>query len=334
MDNRKRNVHNSGPLGMLVKSGQVKKIEDEDTELPGERAGDSKINVPHFKTQTGVEFTEQELVYVDPKECEPWKYANRQEGELGDMDGLIESIKLNKQLQPALIRTHPHPHEGIKYEIIFGRRRHLACIKLGVPFLAIRKEIANVQDAIASQDAENKLRDDVSNYSNAKLYQRLLVDNVFKNEKELAEKLQMSTSSLNDLMAYTKIPADIVNEIPNIHALSKNIVLKIMQLLNKSKMHHSAILSVAAELGNSITSSAKLEHAVVGQLNKKTRIKHVAKFYKSNTGTKLFTFKMDQRGSPCLVINKELTPNIQVEDLCGHLCKYLENKINQSGYPD
>ena len=33
MDNSKRNVHNSGPLGMLMKSGQVKKIEAAEEEI-------------------------------------------------------------------------------------------------------------------------------------------------------------------------------------------------------------------------------------------------------------------------------------------------------------
>ncbi len=183
MDNSKKNIHNSGPLGMLVKSGQVKKIEDTSApvalvkELP---TNSQKTGSFYFKTQSGIEFAENELMYVDPNKCEPWKYANRQEDELGNMDELVESLRNNKQLQPALIRNHPNPHDGINYEIVFGRRRHIACLKLGMPFWAIRKDIPNIQDAIALQDAENKLRNDVSNFSNAKLYKKLLLDGIFK----------------------------------------------------------------------------------------------------------------------------------------------------------
>ena len=125
MDNSKRSVHNSGPLGILMKSGQIKKVDDAEEPVKSPPAT-SSVGGSYFKTKSGIEFTEHELVYVDPKECESWKYANRQRGELGDMEELVASIRANKQLQPALIRLHPTPHDEIKYEVIFGCRRHQA----------------------------------------------------------------------------------------------------------------------------------------------------------------------------------------------------------------
>lgn len=338
MDNSKRNIHNSGPLGMLMKNGQVKKMEiSEEIKEETNSYINHKSTGSYFKTQSGIEFSEQELVYVNPEECEPWKYANRQESELGDIEGLIDSIKAHKQLQPALIRHHPTPHDNIKYEVIFGRRRHIACLKLGIPFLAIRKEIPNVQDAIASQDAENKLRNDVSNYSNALLYQRLLADNVFKTEKELADKLRFSTSTLNDLMAYAKIPEDIVKVIPNIHTLSKQLAVKLVQLLNKSKDNHSKILKIAPLIGKSIISQAKLEKLFdTEQKFSKENVNtlHSAVSYTSPTGKKLFTFKSDYRGLPSIVLNKEIVDLINFEDMCLHVSNYLEKLVSESEYSD
>ena len=336
MDNSKRNIHNSGPLGMLMKNGQIKKIETaEEKKAETNNYVNHKSTGSYFKTQSGIEFSEQELIYVNPEECEPWKYANRQESELGDIEGLIDSIKAHKQLQPALIRHHPTPHDNIKYEVIFGRRRHIACLKLGIPFLAIRKEIPNVQDAIASQDAENKLRNDVSNYSNAWLYQRLLADNVFKTEKELADKLRFSTSTLNDLMAYAKIPEDIVNEIPNIHTLSKQLAVKLVQLLNKSKDNHTKILKIAGQIGKTITSQAKLEKLFdIEQKPSKKNTLHSAVSYTTPTGKKLFTFKSDYRGLPSIVLNKEIIDLINFEDMCHHVSSYLEKLVSESEYSD
>jgi ParB family chromosome partitioning protein len=338
MDNSKRNIHNSGPLGMLMKNGQIKKIEiTEEVQSEANNYVNHKSTGSYFKTQSGIEFSEQELIYVNPEECEPWKYANRQEGELGDIEGLIDSIKAHKQLQPALIRHHPAPHGNIKYEVIFGRRRHIACLKLGIPFLAIRKEIPNVQDAIASQDAENKLRNDVSNYSNALLYQRLLADNVFKTEKELADKLRFSTSTLNDLMAYAKIPEDIVKEIPNIHSLSKQLAVKLVQLLNKSKDNHSKILKIAGQIGKTITSQARLEKLFEVEQKpskKSTNTLQSAVSYTSPAGKKLFTFKSDYRGLPSIVLNKEIAELVNFEDMCHHFSTYLEKLLSQSEYSD
>ena len=213
MDNSKKNVHSSGPLGMLVKTGQIKKI---DSSIESDRGNLQHVGLDrlktstssYFRTQSGIEFKENELVLIDPNECESWEYANRSEDEMGNMDELIKSIQENHQLQPALVRSHPNPHDGVKYQIIFGRRRHVACLSLGIPFLVIKKDSLTKQEAIACQDAENKFRKNVSNYSNAKLYKKLLEDQTFKTEKELAEKLGISSSSLNDLMSFTKIPPD------------------------------------------------------------------------------------------------------------------------------
>ena len=143
MNNSKKNVHSSGPLGMLVKTGQIKKVDShEEAEGSLQTTGLDRLttNASYFRTQAGVEFKENELVFVDPKECEPWEYANRPETEMGDIDGLVKSLQDNTQLQPALVMTHPNPHDGIKYQIIFGRRRHVACLKLGIQLLVIKKD--------------------------------------------------------------------------------------------------------------------------------------------------------------------------------------------------
>lgn len=333
MDNNKRNIHNSGPLGMLIKKGQVKKIDDSNmSQLDTKVITRSRPNKMshYFKTQSGIEFTEHELIYVDPNECKPWKYANRQEDELGDMNELIESIRINKQLQPALIRLHPEPHDGVIYEIIFGRRRHAACLKLGIPFLVILKNISNIQEAIMFQDAENKFRKNVSHYSNAMLYKRLLDDCVFKTEKALADKLRISTSSLSDLMSFTKIPQDIVVAIPDIHSLSKSFALKIISLLNKSKNYHMKLLDLAPKIGTGITSPARLGKIIENHMANEKLINKQAlksKQYKSRQGEKLFTFKYDQRGTPSIAFNKEFAKGKDFNQLCNRIQMILEEQF-------
>lgn len=336
MDNSKRNVHNSGPLGILVKSGQVKKMAISSS--PVDPSSQVSVATSYFKTQSGIEFTDNELIFVDPKTCEPWKYANRQEDELGEMAELIESIKCNKQLQPALVRKHPHPHNGIIYEVIFGRRRHLACLNLGIPFLVICKEISNDQDAIQVQDAENKYRKDISPYSNALLYQKLLNDGLFKTEKELAEKLRMPASTLNDLLVFSKLPIELVSKIPNIHSLSKNFALKLMNSLKQSPQSYSIVLEVAPLIGDVISSPAKFDLF----LKKKLKIsssssiteKTETKLFFSDKGEKLFTFKFDQRGSPCFVLHKKIMSHLNLANVCESIQNLLETHLNLSGYPD
>lgn len=328
MDNSNRNVHNSGPLGMLMKEGQIKKIDESGRQHQhSELDTRNKSGTSYFKTKTGIEFSEHELMYVDPKECEPWRYANRHEDEMGDLNELIESLKANKQLQPALITPHTNPRPNMRYEIIFGRRRHAACLALGIPFLVILKEFTNVQEAIASQDAENKMRNDVSAYSNAVLYKRLLEDAVFLSEKELAAKLRLSTSSLNDLMAFNKIPASILTSIPEVHRLSVSFALKLCSLASRSQAHYDQLLKLAPYIGVTITSPVKLEKQLEANLSKVGPKKVFSKeqFVAAN-GQKLFILKQDQRGSPCIVLNRELSHSIDLRDLCDLIQTFLEEK--------
>lgn len=325
-----RNVHASGALGRLLSKGEVTKVEDNITPQvsDGLRGSIAKTKNAYFKTQSGIEFKENELLYVSPEECEPWKYANRQEAEMHDIQDLMDSISQNQQLQPALVRPHPNPHDKIKYEIIFGRRRHLACSKLDIPFLVIVKDIPDVKDAIATQHAENESRHDVSNYSNAILYKKLLKDGVFKSERELASKLNYSSSSFNDLMSFTKIPHDIVNKIPNIHTLSIAMAVKIAQLLSKYDDAHALLHELAPLLGSTITSPAKLENALKSKQIKIEKIDLPSpQIFISKQGRKLFTLKKDFRGSPCIIFDKEIEHLINVSALCNTLKDQVEDAL-------
>ncbi len=328
MDNSKKTVHSSGPLGMLVRSGQIKSIEADNEDQFGKtrfRHDYRNDLAPYFKTATGIVFSENELFNVDPKQCEPWKYANRLDGDMGNIQELVRSIKDNGQLQPGLIRPHPKPYNNIKYEVIFGRRRYEACLQLNLPFLVIKKNIVNIEEALLYQEVENRERKDISNYSNAMLYKKLLDNGVFKNEKDLSDKLKISLSKIYDLMAYAKIPSEIVKLISDIHGLSNNLALKIVSILKNSPQMRLNLLKIAPEIGVTITSPVKLEASLVEKNNKDNYVIKAIK-YKSSLGAKLFTFKINHKGLPCIVVDKNIR-NINYEELCKYLATYLERMI-------
>jgi len=327
MNNDKRNVHRSGALGMLLQSGQIKNIDEEELKETNITAKKEKISSEKFVTDTGLVFTEDELFYIDPEHCESWKYANRLPTELGDIDELIKSIKEQGQLQPALVRSHPNSHGNVKFEIIFGRRRHIACMHLNRPLLVIKKDFDDLKEAVAYQDAENKQRKNISNYSNSSLYKRLLEDKVFLSEKELAEKLGFSPSTFSNLMSFSKIPVPIISVIPDIHNLPISMAAKILSLLNASKSNYQRLVSIAPQIGNSITTPAKLEKMMEPEVLLNERINDKAKVIKSKNGKKLFTFKTDYKGTPCVLIDREIANSLSMDNLCEHLKVYLEQEI-------
>lgn len=334
MDNSKKNVHNSGPLGMLVKTGQIKKVHLEEEPDHGklQHVGleGLKSAGSFFKTQAGIKFNENELVFVDPKECESWEYANRSDSEMGDIDELVKSIRENSQLQPALIRSHPHPHDGVKYQIIFGRRRHAACLILNTPLLVIKKDSLSLQEAIVCQDAENKFRKDVSNYSNAILYKKLLEHKAFKTEKELAAKLRIAPSSLNELMTYTKLPEEVVERIYNIHQLPVYMATKISRLLAENNHLLDELIRISPEIGKSITTPAKLEMALLSEKKHLADVSHRTKPIHDRNGKKIFTFKIDHKSVPSIVFQKNLLDQIDFDQVCAKIKDYIDSLNIQS----
>lgn len=323
-----RSVHASGALGILLNKNLIKPVDEEFTAHQQLKATNLP-SLPSFETQSGLVFRESDLVYVDPRECEPWKYANRLENEMGNLNELVESIRQHDQLQPVLIRPHPAPHDGIKYEIIFGRRRHLACLRLDKSLLAIQKEFNDDQDAVVMQDAENKFRKDISNYSNALLYKKLLEARVFQNDHELAKKLGIARSSLSELLSYTKIPQDIADLIPDIHALSTNMALKIVALLNKDPSCKPRILEVAPQIGKSVTSALKLEQVITFSkpISAASLTSLPAKTLVSQQGEKLCTLQFDKQGAPRLLIEKSLWQRLDQESFLEHVKSQLETCI-------
>lgn len=308
MDNSKRNVHNSGPLGKLMQAGQIKKIEIEEeaptTNLKHVGMEGLKSTDTYFKTQSGIKFRENELLFIDPNECEPWEYANRSIEEMGDLDELMLSIKSSSQLQPALIRLHPSPHENIKYQVIFGRRRLEACKRLNIQLLAIIKDKLDTQEAIACQDAENKLRADVSNYSNALLYKRLINDKAFASGQELANKLNISKSSFAELMTYTKIPSALIIKIPDIHNLPVYMAIKLVKLITEDSNNLPKLIAVSSQIGLTLNTPAKLEAAIKSSTGGKSQVLHGTRIICDDNGKKLFTFKIDHKGLPSISFNK------------------------------
>lgn len=332
MANQGKSVQGTGALSRLLNSNDIAKIDDEISQ--DESSFITNKNLPKYKTPSGIVFVENELFEVDPKECEPWKYANRLDNELGDIDELAQSIRENKQLQPALVRNHPSPHDGIKYEIIFGRRRYEACLKLGIKLIVIKKDISNTRDAILLQDAENKFRKNVSNYSNAILYKRLIQDRVFLHEADAAKRMGIPLQTFNDLMAFSKIPDEIINLIPSIHALSISMAKKIISLLNESNENHGQLIRYAKHIGESIKSPVALGKMLKnnGDIQKS---QPTARFVETLDGRRLFKIDTNHRGKTRLVIDKNLEINhkFDKEDFYNYLAKYFEEKMGLSIAP-
>lgn len=328
MDNKKRNVHNSGPLGMLMNSGQIQEVNAEINAKKDLQSSESPNQLnKYILKDAGIEFTANELIYVDVNECEPWEFANRPENEMGDIQELMTSIQKNNQLQPALIRPHPAPHDNIKYEVIFGRRRHQACANLGIPLWVIKKDNLKLMDAIAAQHSENKCRNDVSPYADAITYKELLEKKHVKSQSALAQALNMSRQSLSAILTFNRIPSSLLEKIPNPHVLSVNFALTLVSLIDENPNNLDVLIKNASKIGVTLNSAKSISN-LCAKASQPVSSVEPTKLFTSKTGQKLFSVKSDKKGSPVITIDKSILQYFEPDQILQHLQTFLDRKVS------
>ena len=160
------------------------------------------------------------------------------------------------------------------------------------------------------------------------LYDRLLLDGVFKNQAELAVKLGISSSTLNELMAFTRIPEEIASKIKNIHSLTIVMALKIVNLANESDHTYQRMIELASKIGESITNPLQLEKAINQKTTQFTQELLIQpRIYSTKSGKKLFSYKIDSKGNHAILINKHFANFINSDEICNNLKTMLESTI-------
>lgn len=131
--------------------------------------------------------TEKILIEVDPNRTRMWKYADRTGTDddlyLGDL--LVSMAIGKKQISPVLARK-VEGEDGIDYELIYGRRRRAACIKIGRPLLL---ELTEEDDKTCSRYMfeENDNHADTTPLEKAKSWYIQFNDGLFESQREMAE---------------------------------------------------------------------------------------------------------------------------------------------------
>jgi ParB family chromosome partitioning protein len=148
---------------------------------------------------------------ISPQDILPWGPQDRLGAELTAVNShetveeLAESIKTNGQQVPVLLR--PSREQDGKFEVIYGRRRVLACRMAGVAVKALVRTMDDGQ-ALIAKGLENSSREDLSFYERAR-FAKAITEQGYSNE-ELMQALSISKNTLSQLNRITKhIPDDI-----------------------------------------------------------------------------------------------------------------------------
>jgi ParB family chromosome partitioning protein len=188
-------VPRTGPGQMLAYRSHMQENSRQVEELRGQ--------LSEFDGSVPAKLLDSELVL-------PSRWANRHNSsfssaEFSELKAEIASSQGNIQA----IRVRPHPDKPGHYEIVFGHRRHRACLELGLPVLAVIAPLADHQ-LFAAMDRENRSRADLSPFEQGEMYRRALDEGLYPSLRQLVLGLGVDLGNASRAISIARLPAEVL----------------------------------------------------------------------------------------------------------------------------
>lgn len=162
--------------------------------------------------------------------------AGQPRKDMGDLAGLVESVREKGVLEPLLVRYMP---QSDAYMIISGERRYQAAREAGLRELpCIEKEIGD-GETLEIALIENLQRKDLTPFEEADGL-HALADRFALTHEEIARRVSKSRSSVTESLSLRTIPDDIKAVCIDRGVLSKSQLLEIARQPTDGKMREAA----------------------------------------------------------------------------------------------
>lgn len=149
---------------------------------------------------------------MDPALIGRSKYANRHESNFSgpEFDRLKREIsEAGGNVQPIKVRPVAGRADGVQFEIVFGHRRHDACLQLGLQVLTMVDSLDD-RALFLEMERENRERSDLSPWEQGIMYAKALDFGLFTSNRQLALALGIDHSNLGKSLALSKLPDEVV----------------------------------------------------------------------------------------------------------------------------
>lgn len=159
---------------------------------------------------------------LDPKLIRPSRWANRHEDsftspEFEELKNEIESAGGNVQpirVRPVLNGSTPAAQGGAMYEVVFGHRRHRACLDLGIEVRTLIED-ASDQELFEAMERENRGRKNLSAWEQGCMYRKALDEGLYPSLRKLAEGVKVDVSLVSKSVALARLPDAVVAAFPS-----------------------------------------------------------------------------------------------------------------------
>jgi ParB family chromosome partitioning protein len=153
---------------------------------------------------------------LDPACVVPSKWANRHSDSFESED--FEALKADIQSAGGNVQAiKVRPLAGSQaqhYEIVFGHRRHRACLELGLPVLAVIEPI-NEQALFVEMDRENRQRADLRPYEQGEMYRRALDEGLYVSLRKLADAIGVQAPNVSVAVKIARLPVEVLDAFPS-----------------------------------------------------------------------------------------------------------------------
>jgi ParB family transcriptional regulator, chromosome partitioning protein len=153
---------------------------------------------------------------LNPSDIAPSRWANRHEDSFAgsEFDLLkAEIASSGGNIQPIKVRPVPNT-DPQKFEIVFGHRRHRACLDLGLEVVAMVESITDAA-LFEEMDRENRQRADLRPYEQGEMYRRALDEGLYPSLRKMADAIGVQAGNVSTAVKLARLPAFVLDAFPS-----------------------------------------------------------------------------------------------------------------------
>ena len=203
---------------------------------------------------------------IDPQRIGPSKWANRDSLSFKGPEWesfKAEILSAGGNIQPIKVRPSVRPVNAISdsqsFEIVFGHRRHRACLELGVDVFALIEDVTDAE-LFEQMDRENRQRANLTIYEQGEMYKRALDAGLYPSLRKLSEKLNVAVGTASESISLARLPEAILNAFESRLDLQRRWAKPLTEALQKDP---DLVLAVAKEIAQEKKQGKKIASEVV-----------------------------------------------------------------------
>jgi len=166
---------------------------------------------------------------LDPATVRASRWANRHQDSYADAafaELKAEVAAAGGNVQPACVRPVLNGSTPVRdaalagsgpvvvYELVYGHRRHRACLDLGLPLQALIVDLDD-RELFETMERENRARKNLSAWEQGRTYRRALDEGLYPSQRRLSEALGVDVSLVSKSLSLARLPDAVVEAFPS-----------------------------------------------------------------------------------------------------------------------